>query len=100
MTADLVFTNPTQTAIISSAKVTTQKAAHNEAVKRYFECQAVAQALRTQIIEATKPKYLDALRNVDTDMINESISEIFTFLQETYDRITEEELVEMEDTLR
>ena len=33
-------------------------------------------------------------------MINESIPEIFIFLQETYGRITEEELVEKEDTLR
>ena len=57
------------------------------------------QALCTQIIEAVESEYLDALRNVDTDMVNESILEIFTFLQETYGRITEEELVEREDAL-
>ena len=53
-TAEIVPTDPTQTAIISSAEVTTQKAAHDEATKRYYECQAVEQALRTQIIEAVE----------------------------------------------
>ena len=99
-TSDLAAHEAAQTAIISSAEVATQKAAHDEATKRYYECQAVEQALRNQIIEAVEPEYLDALRNVDTDMINESIPEIFIFLQETYGRITEEELVEKEDTLR
>ena len=93
-TADIVAPEQAQTALISSAEVTTQKATHDEAVKRYYECQAVEQTLCTQIIEAVEPEYLDALRNVDTDMINESIPEIFSFLQETYGRITEEELVE------
>ena len=58
------------------------------------------QVVRTQIIEAIEPEYLDKLKKVDTDMINESIPEIFTFLQETYGRITEKELVEKEDALR
>ena len=98
-TADIVTTDATQTAIISSAEVTTQKSAHDKAVKCYYKCQAVEQALRTQTIEAIEPEYLDTLRNVDTVMINESIPEIFSFLQETYSRITEEELVEKEDSL-
>ena len=56
--------------------------------------------MKNQIIEAIEPEYLDALRNVNTDMINESIPEMFKFLQETYGWITEEELVEKEDNLR
>ena len=40
-TSELVPTGSSQTAIISSAEVTTQKAAHDEATKRYYECQAV-----------------------------------------------------------
>ena len=47
--ADLITTDPTQTAIISSAEVTTQKAAHDEAVKRYYDCQAVEQAWRIKL---------------------------------------------------
>ena len=45
--ADIVTTKSTQTAIISSAEVTTQKAAHDKAVKHYCECQAAEQALQT-----------------------------------------------------
>ena len=78
----------------------TQKAAHDEAIRKYYECQAVEQALRTQIIEAVDAEYLDALRHVDTDMINESIPQIFEFLQNNYGRITEEELVQKEEDLR
>ena len=78
----------------------TQKAAHDEAIRKYYECQAVEQALRTQIIEAVDAEYLDTLRHVDTDMINESIPQIFEFLQNNYGRITEEELVQKEEDLR
>ena len=78
----------------------TQKVAHDEALKRYYECQAVEQALRTQIIEAIDSEYLDALCYVDTDMINESIPEIFQYLQENYGQVTEEQLVEKEDEVR
>ena len=81
-TADLIASKQAQTTLISSAEVTTQKAAHDETVKRYYECQAVEQALCTQIIEAIEPEYLDVLRNINTDMINESIPEIFTFFTE------------------
>ena len=89
-----------QPTIIFSAEVTMQKAAHNEALCKYYECQAVEQVLRTQIIEAVDAEYLDALRHVDTDMINESIPQIFEFLQNNYGRITEEELVQKEEDLR
>ena len=89
-----------QPTVIFSAEVATQKAAHDDAVRKYYECQAVEQALRTQIIESIDPEYLDALRHVDTDMINETIPEIFDFLQVNYGRITEEELVQKEEDLR
>ena len=56
--------------------------------------------MRTQIIEAIKPEYLETFHNVDMDIINESIPEILAFLQETYSRITEEKLIEKEDTQR
>ena len=65
--------------VISGAEVATQKATHEEAIKRYYEYQVVEQVLSTQIIESIEPEYLDALRNVDTNMINESIPEIFDF---------------------
>ena len=90
----------TQPTVIFSAEVATQKVTHDDAVRKFYECQAVEQALRTQIIKAIDSEYLDALRHVDTDMINESIPEIFDFLQLNYGHITEEELVQKEEDLR
>jgi len=98
---DLVTSPTQQPTVIFSAEVATQKAAHDDAVKKkYYKCQAVEQALRSQIIEAIEAEYIDALRNIDTDMINASIPEIFDFLQINYGQITEEELVTREEELR
>ena len=90
----------TQPMVIFSAEVATQKATHEDAVRKYYECQAIEQALRMQIIEVIDPEFLDALRHVDTDMINESIPDIFDFLQSNYGRITEEEIVQKGEDLR
>ena len=68
-------------------------------MRKYYKCQAVEQALRTQIIEAIDPEYLGALCHVDTDMLTESIPNIFEFLQTNYSRITKEELVQKEEDL-
>ena len=96
---DQQTTTASQPTVIFSAEVATQKAVHDEAVRKYYECQAVEQALCTQIIEAVDPEYLDILQYIDTDMINETIPEIFEFLQLNYGRITEEELVQKEEDL-
>ena len=86
--------------VITAAEVAAQKAAHDNDMKKFYECQAVEQALCTQIIEAIKPDYLDALRNINTDMINESIPEIFEYLQVNYGQITAEDMVTKEDNLK
>ena len=44
--------------------------------------------------------YLDTLCNVNTDMINETIPEIFDYLQTKYGQITAEEMVAKEDNLK
>ena len=56
--------------------------------------------LRTQIIESIKSEYLDALCNVDTDIINETNPEILDFLQSNYGWITKEQLVKKEDEVK
>ena len=61
------------TQVVSATEVTTHKATHDKAVKRYYEYQAVGQALRTQIIESIEAKYLNTLHNVDIDMIKISL---------------------------
>ena len=85
---------------LSGAELSQEKAEHDEKVRLYNECQAVEQALRNQIIDAVPPEYLDSLRNSDTDMINDSIEEIITFLQTNYCRLTPEELSDREDELK
>ena len=99
-TTALVPTENSNASVITAAEVATQKAAHEGELKKYYECQAVEQALRTQIIEAVEADYLDALRNVNTDMINETIPEIFDYLQTNYGQVTEEEMVTKEDDLK
>ena len=58
-----------------------QKAQHDENLRLYFECIAVENTLRYQLINAVPSEYLDSLRNVDTDMISDSIPTIIAFLQ-------------------
>ena len=64
---------------LTAAEISEEKAAYDEAVRLYNECQAVEQALRNQLIEAIPPEYLEYLRNVDSDMINDTILDIITF---------------------
>ena len=40
--------------------------------------------LQSQITEAVPAEYLDLLRNVDTDMINDTIPDIILYLQTNY----------------
>ena len=65
---------------LTAAEVTAQKLTHDELQRQYNECQAVESALRNQIIEAIEPKYLHPLRNMITNMSNNNIPEIITFL--------------------
>ena len=46
----------------------------------YSICHAIEQTLRNQIIGAIAPDFFDALRNADTNIINEIIPAIITFL--------------------
>ena len=95
-TTAIVTTEQATTSVITAAEVAVQKAAHDTEVKKFYECQTVEQALRTQIIEAIDADYLDALRNINTYMINELIPEIFEYLQVNYGQITAEVMVEKE----
>ena len=56
-----------------------QKIQYDEHLRLYNEAQAVEALLRTQIIEAIEEEYLSSLRNPTTDMIHQSIQEIFNF---------------------
>lgn len=85
---------------VSAAELAHERAAHEETVRVYNECQAVEQALRNQLIDAIPAEYLDSLQNVDSDMINDSIPDIITFLQTNYYQLTDQELSDRDDKLK
>ena len=60
----------------------------------YNEVQAIETALRNQVIEAIDAEYLEPIRNTTTDMINNGIPVVFTFLRANYDGITPGQLKE------
>ena len=91
---------PSTSSTTTAIDIANQKSLHEELERRYWECQAVEQALRNQIIAAMDSDYLDAIRNPTTDMIHETIPEIFKYLQTTYGRITIQELSDKEDQLK
>ena len=84
---------------LTSAEIATQKSQHDEDVRLYNECQQVELALRNQLIEAIEPIYLKPLRNRNTDMINNPIPEIITFLKDRYGKISDPKLQDMEREL-
>ena len=84
---------------LTPADIAVQKSAWEERKRIYNEVQAVEHTLRTQLIQAIEPEYLQALRNTHTDMINESIVDIITFLISTYGQITDAEMFHREQAL-
>ena len=84
--------NPGLLVITASKKddIDQQQVDHKEDKHMYNECQAVEQALRKQLIDAIPAEYIDALRNTDTDMINDSIPDIIQYLQTNFGRVTDQ----------
>ena len=66
----------------------------------YNDYQAVEQALQKQMIYAVPVEYLDALRNTDTSMINDTIPIIAQYLQTNYGRVADQKLIYKEDKLK
>ena len=81
---------------LTPADIATQKIAFDEEKRKFNECQAVETALRNQIVEAIDPEYLQPLRNATTDMLNDPIPDIFSFLSTTYGELSPSELKERE----
>ena len=61
---------------LTPGEIATQRIAHDERQRLYNKVQAVERALRNQIIDAIEAEYLQPLRNVTTDMINDTIPDI------------------------
>ena len=96
-TATLTGITSTQ---VSNVTIANQKAIHDENLRLYHECHTVEKALRQQIIDSIHSDCLEALRNRETCMINNPISVIIAFLQQSYGKITEQEFYEKEDDIK
>ena len=84
---------------LTPGEIAIQKIAFDNDKRLFNECQAVEATLRNQLIEAIAPEYLRPLRNSVTDMLNNSIPDIFTFLSATYGQLSPGELKERENKI-
>ena len=85
---------------VTAVDIANAKAVHEEKERLYWQCQGVEQALRNQIEQAIETDYLQALRNSTTDMLDAKIPDIIEYLQNTYGKITEQELSDREEDLK
>ena len=61
---------------------------YDETKKKYNRFQALKRTLRNQLVEAIDPEYLAPIRCNLTDMINLETTEIMQFLQDSYGKMT------------
>ena len=85
---------------LTAADIAEEKAEHDEEIRLYNECITVEQLLRQQLVSAIPSTYLDSMRNDDTDMINDSIPDIISFLQQSYCRLSPQEMSTREEALK
>ena len=71
-----------------AAEIAMRNKSHEEDKKRFHKFQALKRILKNQLIAAIEPAYLDPIRCNLTDAINEPILEIMQFLQDTYGRMS------------
>ena len=63
------------------------KEAHRRDVGLYRECREVERALMRHITTAVEPKYIDSLKNEDTDLIDDDIPTVLDFLFTNYGKV-------------
>lgn len=84
---------------LTPQEIALQKIQYDEQLRLYNEAQAVEAILRTQIIEAIDEEYLTSLRNPTTDMIHQSLPEIFNFLKLNYGQLSPHQLKQKESEI-
>ena len=85
---------------LTQVEVIQEKAAHEEMIRQYTECNGVEDSLKNQLVQAIPSVYFDAIRDPDTDMISTDIPGMVEFLQKNYCRLTPEQVNAREDTLK
>ena len=83
-----------------AAEIAMRQQEHDNEKKRYNKFQALKRTLRNQLVAAIEPAYLDPIRCPVTDMINESIPDIMKFLQDTYGKMTVNQIEEAVTTIK
>ena len=78
------------------ADITIQKITFDEQKWIFNKCQTIETTLWNQIVEAITPEYLQPLWDATTDMLNDSIPDIFKSLRTTYGEVLPSELKERE----
>ena len=84
---------------LTPAEISVQKTAYDNRLCLYNEVQAVELDLRNLLIEAFEPQYLQALRNKHTDMIKDSLPDIFKYLCDTYGKVNDAQMLDREQNL-
>ena len=69
---------------------------HRQNISLYRECREVERALMRHITTAVEPKYIDSLKNEDTDLVEEDISTVLDFLFTHYGKVPTREVKEKE----
>ena len=81
---------------VSQVRAFALKEAHTEAKRKYHECKNVEKALQRHIQDAIEDKYLESMINEDTQLIEEDIPTVLTYLFDTYGKIPSAEVKEQE----
>ena len=72
---------------------------HYEEMRLFNEVTAVERTLLQQIVATVEPSYLKALRDSDTQRLEKTISEVLSYLLDTYGDVTIEELSQLQRRL-
>ena len=73
---------------------------YKEDKKAYYECKNVEKSLQRHVQDAIEDKYLDMLIDEDTQLINEDIPTVLTYLFDLYGKIPSEEVKQKETEIR
>ena len=100
------YVKPLQPAILdipvnATAPIATRlRSEYDESKILWREVVDIERAIIKQLVKAIEPKYLKALRNSTTNVINKSIPEIFRYLFKKFGSIDSEQLMTEERTVR
>ena len=70
------------------AEISVAEKNHEDQRKKYLKFQALQRILKNQLVSAIDPAFLDPIRCELTDMVTQPIADIIKFLQDTYGRMT------------